>query len=404
TDFGISHAVGDVTVTATGILAGTPAFLAPEVARGNPAGFASDVFSLGSTLYTALEGTPPFGLDNNAIALLHQVASGEITPPSQSGALTSLLLRLLQRNPEQRPTMQQAHEALATLAAGLAEPQGGPPAPTVRVPRNDPPVEPVPATRQVTLPWSEPREETTSPAESIRVTPAVGQPAGASDGGRPGRRTILASAMALMLLVVGTLVAILVSNGTVTGNNAAVTPNSDRPAQSLQPLPTPSDPGSPRQVIPPTASADPTISPDPTVSPAPADSPAPTGSPASPAPADPGNPGPGNPQETPEQLQEAITDYYALMPGNLTAGWDRLTADYQQNHAGGFTGYQNFWEPVQRVTVRDVSAREDGAVDATVEYVFNDGRIIQEQTSYRLTAEDGRWKISSSTVRSSQTR
>ncbi|MGH3785140.1 MAG: serine/threonine-protein kinase [Pseudonocardiaceae bacterium] len=102
TDFGISHAVGDVTVTATGMLAGTPAYLAPEVAQGNSAGFLSDVFSLGSTLYTAVEGTPPFGLNNNAIALLHQVAMGRITPPQRSGPLTPLLLRLLQRNPEQR--------------------------------------------------------------------------------------------------------------------------------------------------------------------------------------------------------------------------------------------------------------------------------------------------------------
>ncbi|HET9258455.1 MAG TPA: serine/threonine-protein kinase, partial [Pseudonocardiaceae bacterium] len=81
TDFGVSRAVGDVTVTATGMLAGTPAYLAPEIARGQQASFSSDVFSLGATLYTALEGTPPFGLSSNPIALLHQVATGEIAPP-----------------------------------------------------------------------------------------------------------------------------------------------------------------------------------------------------------------------------------------------------------------------------------------------------------------------------------
>jgi serine/threonine protein kinase len=54
TDFGVSHAVGDVTVTATGMLAGTPAYLAPEVAQGQSASFSSDVFSLGATLYAAL--------------------------------------------------------------------------------------------------------------------------------------------------------------------------------------------------------------------------------------------------------------------------------------------------------------------------------------------------------------
>jgi eukaryotic-like serine/threonine-protein kinase len=68
-DFGISQALGDTTITATGMIHGTPAYLAPEVARGQKSGFASDVFSLGSTLYAMLEGAPPFGAESNAIAL-----------------------------------------------------------------------------------------------------------------------------------------------------------------------------------------------------------------------------------------------------------------------------------------------------------------------------------------------
>ena len=52
TDFGISHASGDVTLTQTGQITGTPAFLAPEVAQGREMTEASDVFSLGATLYT----------------------------------------------------------------------------------------------------------------------------------------------------------------------------------------------------------------------------------------------------------------------------------------------------------------------------------------------------------------
>ena len=61
TDFGIAHAMGDVSLTTSGLVTGTPAYLAPEVARGADASPASDVFSLGSTLYTVLEGRPPFG-------------------------------------------------------------------------------------------------------------------------------------------------------------------------------------------------------------------------------------------------------------------------------------------------------------------------------------------------------
>ena len=104
-DFGISHALGDATLTATGLVHGTPAFLAPEVARGGKATFASDVFSLGSTLYAALEGAPPFGTDPNTIALLHRVASGEFPPPQRSGPLTPLLQQMLAADPADRPSM-----------------------------------------------------------------------------------------------------------------------------------------------------------------------------------------------------------------------------------------------------------------------------------------------------------
>jgi serine/threonine protein kinase len=114
TDFGISKAIGDASMTATGIIAGTPAYLAPEVAAGEAAGFPSDVFSLGSTLYAATEGVPPFGLDENTIALLQKVARGDVDPPRRSGALGPLLLWLLRADPSERPTMRQAQDFLAT--------------------------------------------------------------------------------------------------------------------------------------------------------------------------------------------------------------------------------------------------------------------------------------------------
>ncbi len=116
TDFGISHAVGDVTLTSTGVLTGTPAFLAPEVARGEESGFPADVFSLGATLYAALEGFPPFGTDPNPMAVLHRVASGRMLPPQQSGSLTPLLMRMLSTDPAARPAMT---DVASTLNARL---------------------------------------------------------------------------------------------------------------------------------------------------------------------------------------------------------------------------------------------------------------------------------------------
>ena len=119
TDFGISLAVGDVSVTETGLLNGTPAYLAPEIARGNAPTAASDVFSLGATLYAALEARPPFGADTeNSLAVLHEVAAGQVSPPQRAGALEPVLAQMMRAEPEQRPTAPQAVEVLRAVAAG----------------------------------------------------------------------------------------------------------------------------------------------------------------------------------------------------------------------------------------------------------------------------------------------
>jgi serine/threonine protein kinase len=118
TDFGISHASGDVTLTQTGQITGTPAYLSPEVAQGHEMTEASDVFSLGSTLYACLEGTPPFGMEENALAMLHKVAGGEIVPPQRAGILTEPLVRMLAADPADRPTMAEVRDELAKIAAG----------------------------------------------------------------------------------------------------------------------------------------------------------------------------------------------------------------------------------------------------------------------------------------------
>ncbi|MFC4856039.1 serine/threonine-protein kinase [Actinophytocola glycyrrhizae] len=121
TDFGISHASDDVTVTRTGLIAGTPAYMAPEVALGTDPTTASDVFSLGSTLYAAVEGEPPFGLAPNTLALLHTVAGGRINPPRRAGPLTDVLTALLVADPQARPTAEQARDLLAAVGEGTVQ-------------------------------------------------------------------------------------------------------------------------------------------------------------------------------------------------------------------------------------------------------------------------------------------
>ncbi len=117
TDFGISHAVDDVTLTSTGLVTGTPAYLAPEVARGIRSDFASDVYSLGATLYMAVEGEPPTGTETNPMAVLHRVASGHTNPPVRSGPLTAMLLSMLAADPSQRPRMVDIASSLTEVTA-----------------------------------------------------------------------------------------------------------------------------------------------------------------------------------------------------------------------------------------------------------------------------------------------
>jgi eukaryotic-like serine/threonine-protein kinase len=126
TDFGVSRAAGDVTVTQTGMMAGTPAYLAPEVARGQVPTPASDVFSLGATLYAAVEGRGPFGESDNPLALLHAVAGGQVAPPQHAGPLSAVLMALLATDPAARPDMHRASLRLAAVRTTQPLPRPAP--------------------------------------------------------------------------------------------------------------------------------------------------------------------------------------------------------------------------------------------------------------------------------------
>jgi hypothetical protein len=146
-DFGISRATGDIAVTQADVVAGTPAYLAPEVALGDQPSPDSDVYSLGSTLYTAVEGAPPFGEDTeNSLVVLHRVAAGEVPPPQQAGPLAAVLTAVMRPDPAQRPSAIQVTRALEAVAegrpidpasldaaAGSTQPVAAPSSPTVPV-------------------------------------------------------------------------------------------------------------------------------------------------------------------------------------------------------------------------------------------------------------------------------
>ncbi|WP_160148930.1 serine/threonine-protein kinase [Amycolatopsis alkalitolerans] len=129
TDFGIS-VWREATLTEDGRISGTAAYMAPEVARGQAATAASDVFSLGATLFAAVEGTPPFGTGAPE-AVLARARRGEIPPMRHAGPLAPLLGEMLAVRPGQRPAAEQVRSRLAEIA-GPWRPPEVPPSPSRR--------------------------------------------------------------------------------------------------------------------------------------------------------------------------------------------------------------------------------------------------------------------------------
>jgi len=123
TDFGISRAVGDGTLTEAGMISGTPAYLAPEVARGDAPDARSDVFSLGATLYAMTDGGSPYGPTDNNLGVIYRAATGKIDLPKRAGPLTGVVKRLLSNEPAKRPTAADAAVLLTSAPPVALDPE-----------------------------------------------------------------------------------------------------------------------------------------------------------------------------------------------------------------------------------------------------------------------------------------
>jgi serine/threonine protein kinase len=359
-DFGIAYGLGDATLTSSGMIHGTPAYLAPEIARGDGANFASDVFSLGSTLYSAMEGRPPFGTDDNTMALLHRVASGQFPAPQHCGPLTPLIMDMLSADPSRRPSMRAVADALAGLST--ASPS------SAAVPSST--EEPTTAAVPDSLPAPAPESSVDRPTE-------------------PRRHRGLAAALAIVLLGGGILLAALLLNDREPANPTAGTGESTSAAPTNTGLATPDtssktpSPSSTQTQTPPPTAAQPTKSPKPSRTPSATKAPTVRGA------------------ATAAQLRQAMTSYYALLPRNTEAAWPGMTDSYQRNHAGGRLAYQRFWDAISKISVTNVKGSPPRSAQLTITYYFKDGRVIRERTAYGLINDNGRLKINSSTVLSS---
>ncbi|GAA2683267.1 serine/threonine-protein kinase [Actinoplanes palleronii] len=117
TDFGVARMPTDVQLTTPGMVLGSPHFISPERAMGHEFGPPSDLFSLGVTLYTAIEGRPPFD-KGDPIETMHAVVEDPPAPVMRAGSLTPVLMGLLEKNPAQRMDVQTARTLLRQQLAG----------------------------------------------------------------------------------------------------------------------------------------------------------------------------------------------------------------------------------------------------------------------------------------------
>ena len=151
TDFGIARLEGTTNLTSTGLLVGSPGYLAPEQAHGHKATPATDMWSLGVTLYQAVQGTPPF-LRSTPVATLTAIVTEDVPLPTAAGPLRPLLERLLDKEPENRPSVHEAARMLqeaadsgartASAAPAAAEPKAVPSAGAGAAPVPAPPEAP----------------------------------------------------------------------------------------------------------------------------------------------------------------------------------------------------------------------------------------------------------------------
>ncbi|MGQ4511864.1 protein kinase domain-containing protein [Streptomyces sp. DW26H14] len=116
-DFGIAAVEGDTSVTRTGELIGSVEYLAPERVRGGAPGPGTDLWSLGATLYTAVQGVSPYYRES-ALSTLQAVVVDDAPYPSGGGELGPVIVAMLQREPEARPDADASAHLLTEVAAG----------------------------------------------------------------------------------------------------------------------------------------------------------------------------------------------------------------------------------------------------------------------------------------------
>ena len=122
-DFGVASLAGDPQLTSTGLVIGSPAYMAPEQARGEESGPPADFWALGATLFYAVEGAPPFDR-GTSIATLAAVVNEPPGRLRRAGALAPVITALLAKDPTARPSGPKVRAWLEWLL--IVAPSAGP--------------------------------------------------------------------------------------------------------------------------------------------------------------------------------------------------------------------------------------------------------------------------------------
>ena len=230
-DFGIARTAADASLTQTGLVTGSPAYLAPEVAAGARGDEAVDVWSLGATAYHVLSGHPPYDFGDNVLGGLYRLVNEEPPRLAEAGWMAPMLEGTMAKDPSRRWTMAQVRDFLAGPDARVA------------------PSAPAP-----TIPVAAPPAAETSATQVLGAAPQA--PAGPTAPAGPPRRPVnkvLAGAVLLALVLVLGLVLFFVLPDREPDQGTADESPSESPSSSPSASPSESPSSSPTRAAEPTA-------------------------------------------------------------------------------------------------------------------------------------------------------
>ena len=360
-DFGIARHDQDEQLTQIGMVTGTPAYFAPELARGAEPSRPADVYALGATLYAAVEGRTPYESESNPINLLRKIDTTQPRPVHHAGPLRPALAGLMAPDPESRWTMIEAGDRLRAIADGRGIGDDDPTRVLAAAPAG---------TRTTPQPTPAPEPEST-----------------------PGRRRtgwLVPAAILLLALILGVGAYLLFTDedpnlaADRTGDQTSQPPTSQPPTE--QPSDRPSEQPSDRPSEQPSEEPSEEPNDEPTEQPSePATSePAPTTAPPDEPDNAPENGGPVSEGE----MADFVSSYFALLPEDTDAGWAQLSSSYQQEVGRG--SYDGFWGTLSDVQADNIDA-DTGEMTATLDitYVDQDGGSQQERHVLDLVEQDG---------------